>query len=747
MRTPIPAFALAIALAAPMAPNARAQAPDSTKTPAPARADSLPPAPPDTAQAPAPARADRVPPAPRDSVLQTRGRSVADTVTVLPPVHVDTERAITPDRTTGTSVRLDRSRLVRFQPVSTGDALRAAPGVDLVKTGSWDTRVSLRGLSGERVLVMVDGVRLQTGRGHGAQLSLVPLDQIESIELQPGGGSTQFGSDALAGVVNLVTHRSLFADESRATVTLMGRVAAPGDGDGAHSRLRWMSRRAGIELSGGFDRIGSLVTPEGTLPNSASHDRDLAVRGAAQLWGATVDAEHSHHRSYDIGLPAFSTSIGGSGAYPLQQRDADRVELSSPERGLRPELRVLAVAQSFRSAFDELTVESLMVRRVLRGWRLTDSQDHVTTWSRSLQPSLRRGPLRLYGELRRETTGGPRRVTVTTLGTNGQPTTTPAVTDGQSVPPANRTVFAGGAYLGGSIRGVRLEAGGRYDHQHAQADSLTNSFTSKLDVTDRRWSFEGGAARAFGAWTPYVHAGSGFRAPNLEERYFSGPFHGTMLLFGNPDLHPERTFTTELGLRASEAVAGHLVGARVSVYRTHADELISLKYLGMLYGVSRFQNVNVRKARLEGVELEADTRVRGLQLAATAAFPRGRDLETGEPIQDLGTAHATIDVRVPMTRALLAKLLPQGALALRARWTNALPAPQADQPELARPADWTADAELSATVLGGRVALAVRNLANTRYREPLSFIDEPGRSVALSMRRDLSFAAFAPREH
>ena len=100
-------------------------------------------------------------------------RGVADTVTQLAPIRVNGERIPTPQRQTATVSQLTRDRLVRFQPLHVADALLSVPGLDVRRTGPWASSLSLRGLSGERVLVLVDGVRLQSGRGHGAQTSLV----------------------------------------------------------------------------------------------------------------------------------------------------------------------------------------------------------------------------------------------------------------------------------------------------------------------------------------------------------------------------------------------------------------------------------------------------------------------------------------------------------------------------------------------------------------------------------------------
>src|SRR5262249_8744170 len=102
-------------------------------------------------------------------------------------------------REPATPARSARSRLAPSQPPPTADALLAAPGVDVSRTGPWASRISMRGLAGERVLVLVDGVRLQAGRGHGAQTSLVSVDRLRAGELLPGRGGAVCGREAVGG--------------------------------------------------------------------------------------------------------------------------------------------------------------------------------------------------------------------------------------------------------------------------------------------------------------------------------------------------------------------------------------------------------------------------------------------------------------------------------------------------------------------------------------------------------------------
>jgi len=658
----------------------------------------------------------------------TRHLGVADTVTFLPPVRVDADRAAESARSSATTVRLDRARIARFQPATVSDALLAAPGVEVSRTGPWASQVSMRGLSGERVLVLVDGVRLQSGRGHGAQTSLVSVDKLESVDLLPGAGGAVYGSDALGGVVELNTHHNLLTQRS-ATVMLTARSATPGEENSAMGRLRYTSPGFGAEVAAGAGGLDALVTPDGRVPNSSYHEYEVSGRATARLGASWIDFERTQHEARDIQLPAFNSAAGSHGEFPLQARDANRLEWLMPAAGGRPEMRVLAVNQQFRTNFVETAADSQFLRGRYVALKTTRADDRITTTSNGVQPSLTRGALRLNGEYRRETTLGPRYTDVIVMNTSGAQTSA-THEPGESMPPATRDVLAGAGFLGVTWKHLRLESGLRYDWLHSRADSTPQSFTPELNVTDRRWSAEGGLSRAFGAVTPYGRVATGFRAPNLEERYFNDDIHGGLRLFGNPDLLAERTGTVEVGVRTGEMAGGRLIATRVSAYRSRVDELITLKYLGQLYLVPRFQYTNVHKAVLDGIEMQVDGAVGFLRASANAAFPRGRDLATGGAIPDLGAARATFDLRVPVAR-----VLPYGAFAVRVRWTDAS---AKDDVNLARAAFWTGSTELSCVAWGTRIALAVRNVTNTRYREPLSFIPEPGRTVLLSMRREMA---------
>ena len=90
-----------------------------------------------------------------------------------------------------------------------GEVLRHITGVDVKQLGGPLGRetIALRGTDSQQTLVLLDGVRLNTLRGGGFDLSQLPLSAIERVEILRGGLSPIFGSDALGGVINIHTRR------------------------------------------------------------------------------------------------------------------------------------------------------------------------------------------------------------------------------------------------------------------------------------------------------------------------------------------------------------------------------------------------------------------------------------------------------------------------------------------------------------------------------------------------------------
>jgi len=98
------------------------------------------------------------------------------------------------------------------------DLISQQPGVNLRQYGGLGqlSTMSIRGSSAEQVLVLLDGIPLNTGEGGSVDLSTIPMDALERLEVVRGGGSTVYGPNAMGGVVNLTSKAPEGGSESSA---------------------------------------------------------------------------------------------------------------------------------------------------------------------------------------------------------------------------------------------------------------------------------------------------------------------------------------------------------------------------------------------------------------------------------------------------------------------------------------------------------------------------------------------------
>ena len=150
--------------------------------------------------------------------------------------------------------------------LSAAEALESVAGVSVSDNGTVGSvqSVSLRGSAAAQVLVLVDGVRLNDSRQGAPDLSQIPVDNIERIEIVRGGTSALYGADAVAGVVNIITKDKA---EDRFRLSLTNGSYLPRDA-------------ARCEDGVGAD------TGRSELPGPGGHaeDRGAAFAGAGCRW-------------------------------------------------------------------------------------------------------------------------------------------------------------------------------------------------------------------------------------------------------------------------------------------------------------------------------------------------------------------------------------------------------------------------------------------------------------------------------
>lgn len=104
---------------------------------------------------------------------------------------------------------IGRDEIERKAVNTVGDIFRTLPGTSTVNEGGFQVRPRIRGLDSNRVLILVDGERLNNSRTStgqsGVETGLVELSQVESVEVVRGSGSVLYGTDALGGTINIIT--------------------------------------------------------------------------------------------------------------------------------------------------------------------------------------------------------------------------------------------------------------------------------------------------------------------------------------------------------------------------------------------------------------------------------------------------------------------------------------------------------------------------------------------------------------
>ncbi len=143
----------------------------------------------------------------------TRNRQVRDTVYDLDKIIISAARRETRLKNTpGMSYVVDRGDLDVVHAHRASDAMGYVPGLDLEGgTGvglPFKQNVSINGLPSFHNIVLVDGRRLLSSHFHtGTNIDMIPAENIERIEIIKDAASALYGSDALGGVINIITKK------------------------------------------------------------------------------------------------------------------------------------------------------------------------------------------------------------------------------------------------------------------------------------------------------------------------------------------------------------------------------------------------------------------------------------------------------------------------------------------------------------------------------------------------------------
>jgi len=210
--------------------------------------------------------------------LSSRGEA-ADEPEELGTVHVTAPRirsALDDPASTATVITADQFDS-EFKTIP--EILSHTPGINIQQYGGLGqlSTVSIRGSSAEQVLVLLDGIPLNTCQGGGVDFSTIPLDEVERIEVVRGGGTAVYGPDAIGGVVNIITTRPEGGWRQSTSVTYgsFDTVKAYASAHGEAASTRFLLSATHFQSQGDFELHTSAVEVDGVLIQKPQSDERI----------------------------------------------------------------------------------------------------------------------------------------------------------------------------------------------------------------------------------------------------------------------------------------------------------------------------------------------------------------------------------------------------------------------------------------------------------------------------------------
>ena len=193
-----------------------------------------------------------------------------------------------------------REEIEEKSAVLAGDALQGIPGVDVQRSGSAGNRenIKIRGGLGTHTLVLIDGFPVNSPTLGQFDISSLPVDGFERIEIVRGTQSALYGSNAMAGVVNFIPRKGQ-----------RGRQYGVGASGGSYNTLTWKGfaqgagERGNLYLGGsGFESDGILEN-DGTSFSSFLGSGEIGTGGWGRLHALALSTGERKELPVDFGTP------------------------------------------------------------------------------------------------------------------------------------------------------------------------------------------------------------------------------------------------------------------------------------------------------------------------------------------------------------------------------------------------------------------------------------------------------------
>lgn len=431
-----------------------------------------------------------------------------------------------PDQVITPVTIVSRQDIEEIQAKSVSDVLRRTQGIEITHNGGRGQNTSVF-LRATQALVLVDGIR------YGSDITSMsvnsfPVGLIERIEIIRGPNAAIYGSDAIGGVINIIT-RSDFGDESKNV--MLGAGSEEGK-EASFVAKTQINDKGHLQIAGGFDKYDGYDFKEIQDGTDYGYENRNIHLGYEHLFNANWSALFDYR--WIENLSEYNSSGSVKNASVESQNVSARLDFQNELYQSFISLNAMQIdkkdylqagGEANADTFNETDALNAQWSNVFKvtdvysvGWgadyRKESLSEDATSWGR---------PLALAGESR-NTVGG---------------------------------------YVSGraDYEQLTLQANARYDKHDEYDNYNTWSLSSQYHFSPN--------------YSAYVSVGTGFKAPSYSS------------LTTNPDLEPEESTNYEVGMSGVTS----LVGWRVSVYKNEVENL-NIYYSGPNGGSGQTYNVD-----------------------------------------------------------------------------------------------------------------------------------------------------------
>ena len=538
-----------------------------------------------------------------------------------------------------------------INPLSIPEALSRRPGLAVNSEMPWSSRVVIRGLTKDKIVMLVDGCRVMTTTEIPAQFGTIANGDIERIELLKGPISVLYGSGSTGGVVNVITRQGQFAPQTKVSFSINPSYESGANGISIYERVSLSAQRLYLTLSQANRTYTDYRAADNLrIPNSQFEDHQTQVNLGIKLFSQhTIEGRYQYFSALDVGIPGGTTFPPHALAqYPTTSRSLTDIVWSWQPGGTwfqeskinvyyQPIERNVNIHPHTPPTIIPHPTEELKSIKLTPMAIYPEADHHVygARWQNNITLGHHTIVAGLEGWEKRMVSDRIKKIEQEIIMTDtgipvGEPKT--IIIKDTPVPKSRQRpigAFAEDTFSFGERSTLTL--GVRVDQIHTENERAYLTYQPPSDSLiwdayeddDISWSLIAGTVIPVSEdVNANLSLARSFRSPTIEERYLYADLGG-VLTVGNPAIDAEKGTFIECGVTTTL----RSVKFNAQVFLNSLTDMVIKKPGGELKGRrTDFQYANAGKARLWGFETRADwLAVPRVLLSADVAYIRGTD--------------------------------------------------------------------------------------------------------------------------